>query len=205
MMVANRILTFKDSDRDIAIPRTIFSPKHEGDACGAATGPNLNNGRRTRSEGGNNADSAHHCTGYRGNRLLAHRPTRAGDRLRPARRHRRRHLGSPDHDLALSRARHRARRWRRRARHNHPRLHRQGDQGAHRLEAGSLAGLHQTASFAALTGRTLRIFLAGFALNTVGSLVKGLMPLRSLVAGFLTTMNLAKPGSRNSPLFFISL
>jgi len=65
--------------------------------------------------------------------------------------------------------------------------------------------LHQTASFAALTGRTLRIFLAGFALNTVGSLVNGLMPVRSLVAGFLTTMNLAKPGSRNSPLFFISL
>ena len=102
---------------------------------------------------------------------------------------------------------------RRRARHNHPRLHRrgdparhrQGDQAAHRLEAGSLAGLHQTASFAALTGRTLRIFLAGFALNTVGSLVNGLMPVRSLVAGFLTTMNLAKPGSRNSPLFFISL
>src|SRR4029079_12004331 len=62
-----------------------------------------------------------------------------------------------------------------------------------------------TASLAAFTGRTLRIFRAGFALNTVGSLVKGLMPLRSGVAGFLTTMNLAKPGSTNSPLFFNSL
>ena len=62
----------------------------------------------------------------------------------------------------------------------------------------------QTASFAAFTGRTLSILRAGFALNTVGSLVNGLMPWRSLVAGFLTTMNLAKPGSRNSPDFFIS-
>src|SRR6476646_4408917 len=66
-------------------------------------------------------------------------------------------------------------------------------------------GSRQTASFAAFTGRTLSILRAGFALKTVGSLVNGLMPVRSLVAGFLMTMNLAKPGSRNSPLFFISL
>ena len=32
------------------------------------------------------------------------------------------------------------------------------------------------------------IFRAGFALNTVGSFVKGLMPLRAFVAGFLITM-----------------
>src|SRR4029079_342382 len=51
-----------------------------------------------------------------------------------------------------------------------------------------------TASLAAFTGRTLRLLRAGFALNTVGSLVKGLMPVRSLVAGFLMTTNLAKPG-----------
>ena len=42
----------------------------------------------------------------------------------------------------------------------------------------------QTASLAALTGRTFSILRAGFALKTVGSLVKGLMPVRSLVAGF---------------------
>ena len=53
-----------------------------------------------------------------------------------------------------------------------------------------------TASFAALTGRAFTIFRAGLALNTVGSLVKGLMPLRALVAGFLITTNLAKPGKK---------
>src|SRR5262249_14487133 len=63
----------------------------------------------------------------------------------------------------------------------------------------------QTASLAALTGRALTIFRAGFALNTVGSLVKGLMPFRSLVAGFLMTTNLANPGSMNTPDFFSSL
>lgn len=62
-----------------------------------------------------------------------------------------------------------------------------------------------TASLAALTGRALIIFRAGLALNTVGSLVKGLMPLRSLVAGFLMTTNFAKPGRRKEPVFFNSL
>src|ERR1700734_1496529 len=63
----------------------------------------------------------------------------------------------------------------------------------------------QTASFAALTGRALIIFRAGLALNTVGSLVNGLMPLRSFVAGFLMTTNFAKPGSRKAPVFLSSL
>ena len=44
----------------------------------------------------------------------------------------------------------------------------------------------------------------GLALIMISSPVKGLMPLRALVAGFLTTTNLAKPGSMNSPVFFIS-
>src|ERR1022692_1680672 len=43
------------------------------------------------------------------------------------------------------------------------------------------------ASFTALTGRAFTTFLAGFALKTVGSLVNGLIPFRSLVAGFFTT------------------
>jgi hypothetical protein len=47
---------------------------------------------------------------------------------------------------------------------------------------------------AALTGRALTIFRAGLALNAVGSFVNGLMPFRSLVAGFLMTTNFAKPG-----------
>src|SRR5882757_4159450 len=64
---------------------------------------------------------------------------------------------------------------------------------------------HHTASFAAFTGRALMIFRAGLALNTVGSLVNGLMPARSLVAGFLMTTNFAKPGSRKAPVFLSSL
>src|ERR1700726_3654588 len=65
--------------------------------------------------------------------------------------------------------------------------------------------LFHTASLAALTGRARMIFRAGLALNTVGSLVNGLMPLRSLVAGFFITTNFAKPGTRNVPFFFNSL
>jgi hypothetical protein len=41
---------------------------------------------------------------------------------------------------------------------------------------GSQIRCHATASLAAFTGRALTIFLAGFALKVVGSLVKGLMP-----------------------------
>ena len=64
---------------------------------------------------------------------------------------------------------------------------------------------HHTASFAAFTGRALTIFRAGLALNTVGSLVNGLMPSRSLVAGFLMTTNFAKPGTTKVPVFLSSL
>src|SRR6185312_10072123 len=63
----------------------------------------------------------------------------------------------------------------------------------------------QTASFAALTGLARTILRAGLALNIISSPVKGLVPLRALVAGFLTTTNLAKPGTRNSPFFLSSL
>jgi len=38
-----------------------------------------------------------------------------------------------------------------------------------------------------LDWRALTTFQAGFALNTVGSLVNGLMPLRTCVAGLLMT------------------
>ena len=58
---------------------------------------------------------------------------------------------------------------------------------------------------AALTARILSTLRAGLALNTVGSLVKGLMPWRAFVAGFFTTMNLASPGTTNAPLFLSSL
>src|SRR5439155_10917992 len=62
-----------------------------------------------------------------------------------------------------------------------------------------------TASLAALTGRARTIFRAGLALNIISSPVNGLVPLRALVAGFLMTTNLAKPGTRNRPFFLSSL
>ena len=64
---------------------------------------------------------------------------------------------------------------------------------------------YDTASLAAFTGRALMIFRAGFALNIVGSFVNGLMPLRSFVAGFLMTTNLANPGTKKAPVFLSSL
>src|SRR6202022_1055274 len=70
---------------------------------------------------------------------------------------------------------------------------------------GEREQLAHTASFAAFTGRALTIFRAGLALNTVGSFVNGLIPSRSLVAGFLITTNFAKPGKRKTPVFLSSL
>src|ERR1019366_6300896 len=64
---------------------------------------------------------------------------------------------------------------------------------------------YDTASLAAFTGRALMIFRAGFALNIVGSFVNGLMPFRAFVAGFLTTTNLANPGTKKAPVFLSSL
>ena len=61
------------------------------------------------------------------------------------------------------------------------------------------------ASLAALTGRALSTLRAGFALKVIGSLVNGLIPWRSLVAGFLMTTNFANPGSTKRPFFFSSL
>jgi hypothetical protein len=76
--------------------------------------------------------------------------------------------------------------------------------------AGSIRGRasspgYAMASFRAFTGRPLRTLRAGLALNTVGSFVKGLIPCRALVAGFLMTRNFAKPGITNTPFFLSSL
>ena len=60
------------------------------------------------------------------------------------------------------------------------------------------------ASLAALTGRPLMTLRAGLALKTVGSFVKGLMPLRALVAGFLTTTMRTGRERRTAPFFFSS-
>jgi len=66
-------------------------------------------------------------------------------------------------------------------------------------------GCYATASLTAFTGRALIIFLAGLALNIVGSFVNGLMPFRAFVAGFLITTNLAYPGTKKAPVFLSSL
>jgi len=54
-------------------------------------------------------------------------------------------------------------------------------------------------SFNFFNGRILTAILAGFALNIVSSPVKGLIPLRAFLAGFLTVTIFIKPGSTNSP------
>jgi ABC transporter substrate binding protein len=64
---------------------------------------------------------------------------------------------------------------------------------------------YATASLTAFTGRALITFLAGLALNIVGSFVNGLMPFRAFVAGFLMTTNLANPGTKKAPVFLSSL
>src|SRR5688500_1222101 len=48
-------------------------------------------------------------------------------------------------------------------------------------------------------GSTRTFLEAGFALNTIFSFVKGLMPSRAFVAGFFTTFILRRPGSVNRP------
>src|SRR5258708_40061090 len=80
-----------------------------------------------------------------------------------------------------------------------------GDASRQRRQEAPPQDVFYTASFAAFTGRALTILRAGFALKVIASPVKGLVPLRALVAAFLMTTNLAKPGTRNTPFFFSSL
>src|SRR5688500_10045226 len=54
-------------------------------------------------------------------------------------------------------------------------------------------------SFSALSGRTLMTLRAGLALNICSCLVKGLIPLRALVAGFWITLIFIRPGTANTP------
>jgi hypothetical protein len=70
---------------------------------------------------------------------------------------------------------------------------------------GATPQCYATASLTAFTGRALITFLAGLALNIVGSFVNGLMPFRAFVAGFLMTTNFAKPGTKKAPVFLSSL
>src|SRR4051812_40848984 len=48
-------------------------------------------------------------------------------------------------------------------------------------------------------GRTLTTLRAGLALNICSILVKGLMPLRALTAGFCTMMTFIRPGTTKRP------
>merc|ERR1719189_437664 len=53
-------------------------------------------------------------------------------------------------------------------------------------------------------GNTLTVLLAGLALKTHGSLVKGLTPLRAATAGFFFSFMFKTPPSLNLPFFFSS-
>src|SRR5258708_24420306 len=61
-----------------------------------------------------------------------------------------------------------------------------------------------TASLSALSGRIFTSLRAGLALKIVGSLVKGVIPFRALVAAFFTTFILASPGSVKPPCLAMS-
>merc|ERR1740139_383881 len=54
-------------------------------------------------------------------------------------------------------------------------------------------------------GKHLTVLLAGFALKTHGSLVKGLRPFLAAVAGFFLSFMLRTPPSLNLPFFFNSV
>jgi len=52
----------------------------------------------------------------------------------------------------------------------------------------------QTISFSDFKGATFTTLRAGLALNIISSPVKGFVPLRALVAGFLMTLIFINPG-----------
>merc|ERR1719490_72457 len=54
-------------------------------------------------------------------------------------------------------------------------------------------------------GSTRTVLLAGLALKTHGSLVKGLTPLRAATAGFFLSFMFKTPPSLNLPFFFNSV
>lgn len=76
-----------------------------------------------------------------------------------------------------------------------------GKPPGYRPPGGMASGLaYLTISLSALSGSTLTTLRAGLALNTVGSPVKGLMPLRARVAGLRTTLSFIMPGTVNTPM-----
>src|SRR5688572_20865146 len=77
-----------------------------------------------------------------------------------------------------------------------------GEERPRRRHAGGRrvhARTYLTKSLSAFSGRILTTLRAGLALKSIGSLVKGLMPLRALVAAFLMTDILARPGRVKLP------
>jgi hypothetical protein len=61
-----------------------------------------------------------------------------------------------------------------------------------RARASGLGSRYCTISLSALIGIALTFLLAGLAAIVMGSLVKGLIPSRSLVAGFFTALSLSR-------------
>merc|ERR1719236_440632 len=60
----------------------------------------------------------------------------------------------------------------------------------------------QSISLSFFIAKHFTVFEAGFALKTQGSLVKGLMPLRALVAGLFFSFMFSMPASLKEPDFF---
>src|SRR4051794_23543084 len=76
---------------------------------------------------------------------------------------------------------------------------RQSKNNPRRRRRRNRGGDYFAMSFRALSGRTLMTLRAGLALNICSCLVKGLIPLRALVAGLLMTMIFIKPGTAKMP------
>src|SRR5690348_9994954 len=70
------------------------------------------------------------------------------------------------------------------------------------LNPASPSAYEFTIAFRLFSGITRTFLLAGLALNIIFSPVKGLIPSRAFVAGFLTTFILSRPGMVKRPLLF---
>ena len=82
-----------------------------------------------------------------------------------------------------------------------PRLKRTRPRAAAVLPARWVA--QSAASLSFFSGRTFSLVVAGLALNTVSSFVKGLIPLRAFLAGTAMAVTFSRPGSTKVPAPFL--
>merc|ERR1719208_656152 len=82
--------------------------------------------------------------------------------------------------------------------------HRAWSETDHINNVRHVKALQLTISLNFFIGSTRTVLLAGLALKTHGSLVKGLTPLRAATAGFFFSFMFKTPPSLNLPFFFNS-